>query len=199
MTALQRTGSTRWIHPLYTHWSLAGPITERLANVRKGDLVVVVGEYSGAGVERVDGLAQLVARCKLLVGSKGAVLGYVPLGYGQRTYGEVAINVSDWFNWYGITSIFRDEDAEACSGITTGAWPLVRNFGRVPVDEAPTPQTVVFEGTATDFLAASTLPKSCTVLVHSCPPELAAEVQVKARVLTCWALGLTSSTDWTTA
>lgn len=95
----------RTLVPLYTWAGDSATYAARLAKLDSDDVAVVTSTNNGPLPTNTD-LMQHIAEAQ----AKGVtVLGYVPVNYGKRSFGDVLDDVIAWHRVYGVTRIFADE------------------------------------------------------------------------------------------
>jgi len=134
----------------------------------KSGEIVIVNPNSGSGLTKSSSYDQMIMSTK----AKGIVnLGYVYTSYGLRSLTSVKLEIDNYFNWYGVNSIFLDETPYQ---VSTDQWQLtyykdiftyIKNRGgRVMLNPGMVPderyltvadQIVIFESGYLKYISAS--------------------------------------------
>jgi hypothetical protein len=184
--------------PWYVHPAVDEHAWATLAQRRPRPSFVVINVHNGPGGPDDEWYPAAVSML-----SRQRLLGYVDLGYGERSPREVQDDVRAWLDRYPVSGVMFDQYpshrdsigrcAEYVSAArSSGARFIVGNPGTVPDlgHLAMLDVTCVFEGSAAayaDFRPPAALgpvpPDRLWHLVHTCPPEDLEAVTARAALL----------------
>ena len=195
IVSCQQAAIPAYFYPSYP--IAAGSNWDLVTSTLKPGEVLLVNPSDGSGTTKNSAYAQMIAT----TANKGLVnMGYVYTEYGTRSLSTVKTEIDNYFNWYGVKSIFLDEAStdvvkltyyqDLYNYIKSRGGQVMINPGTIPAESYVTvaDQIIVFEDVYPNYAKVIfpswifKYPSTKFVhLVHSTPSENLAAAIAKSK------------------